>query len=98
MAVSFFLILIFFSYEGLAKNNGILSPEELSDKYKVAHEARDYDAISALINWDGARKPMRKKVEVYTTATFGLKIKNILVEKIIDGEFLKYSIYCFSKN
>ena len=87
------IIMIFlFISNVVAGEKKISTPQELSEKYKVAHEARDYDAISALINWDGARKPMRKKVEVYTTATFGLKIDNILVEEIIDGKFSKYSM------
>ncbi len=75
-----------------ADENIISTLIELSEEFKNAHESRDYNAISTLINWEGVRKPMRKKIEVYTTSTFGLKIKNIALEEVSDSKFQKHLI------
>ncbi len=64
----------------------------LSEQFKVAHEKRDYQMITRLINWDGVRKPMRKKIEVYTSATFGLKINSVTIEEVSDGQFHKVTM------
>ena len=69
----------------------ISSLDELSKQYRSAHESDDYGQLSKLINWDGVRKPMRKKIEVYTTATFDLDIKDISIEEVKD-EFLEVKL------
>ncbi len=60
---------------------------QFSESFKAAHIAHDYDRIASMVNWTSVRKPMRKKIEVYTTATFGLPIKNIEIEAVGDDKF-----------
>ena len=81
------VVTLFFSHFVFAGNNAPVSPDELSSLFKQAHEARNFDSISALINWEGVRKPMRKKIEVYTMGTFGMPIGEISIQEVGEGEF-----------
>ena len=76
-----FLSILFFLLNSTAYAD-VSSPTDLSNQYRSAHQSNDYSNISKLINWDGVRKPMKKKIEVYTTATFDLDIKDISIEEV----------------
>ncbi len=84
-----FSIIIGFCNLACAESHTPFSAPELSTQFKTAHEARNYDLITSLINWDGVRKPMKKKIEVYTTATFGLPINSISIEEVPADQFQK---------
>ena len=86
------LIIPFFSHAVFADEISISTPLELSEKYRAAHEANAYDQIMPLVNWEGTRKPQKKKFEFYTTASFGMKIDNIVIEEVTDDQFKKYKI------
>ena len=88
----FMAFLILLSGAVMAIGYSPSTPNELSEIFKTAHETRNYDEISSLVNWDGVRKPMRKKIEVYTKATFGLKIDSIIVEEVADSDFQQHKI------
>jgi hypothetical protein len=64
------------------------SKEALLDQFLTAHEAKDYDAISKLINWDGVRRYKQKMIRVYTKNNFGRKVIGTEFEEA-DTEFLK---------
>ena len=68
------------------------SKEALLDRFISAHEAKDYDAIAQLINWDGVRRYKQKMIRVYTRNNFGRKVINTEFEEA-DTEFLqKFSV------
>ena len=71
-----------FAMAAFANSGSVLTPDELAEKYRVAHKAWDYDAITELVNWKDVRKGRRKKFQVYTMATFGLEIKEIRIEEV----------------
>jgi|GEM_PF-4704094 len=50
------------------------SKEDLLQRFLSAHEAKSYDDISGLINWDGVRKYKQKMIRVYTRNNFGRKV------------------------
>lgn len=58
-----------------------------SNQFQLAHAAHDYSQIADLVNWQGVRKPMRKKIEVYTMGTFGLPIKDIEIKPVGADEY-----------
>ncbi|WP_420600672.1 hypothetical protein [Neptuniibacter sp.] len=65
------------------------SKEALLDQFLSAHEAKDYDAISELINWDGVRRYKQKMIRVYTRNNFGRKVIGTEFEEA-DTDFLKH--------
>ncbi len=62
--------------------------EALLNKFLAAHEAKSYEDISSLINWDGVRKYKQKMIRVYTRNNFGRKVIGTEFEEA-DTEFLK---------
>lgn len=62
--------------------------EALLKDFLTAHEAKSYEQISALINWDGVRKYKKKMIRVYTRNNFGRKVIGTEFEEA-DTEFLK---------
>jgi len=62
--------------------------EALLGKFLEAHEAKSYEDISSLINWDGVRKYKQKMIRVYTRNNFGRKVIGTEFEEA-DTEFLK---------
>ncbi len=62
--------------------------EDLLSQFVTAHEAKNYDEIAALINWDGVRKYKQKIIRVYTKNNFGRKVKGTEFEAA-DTESLK---------
>ncbi len=51
--------------------------EALVEKYKAAHEARDVDALKALVNWKGGSERTREIIEHRLALHLNLKIKSI---------------------
>ncbi|MFW1677085.1 hypothetical protein ACFVYJ_04805 [Pontibacter sp. JAM-7] len=62
--------------------------EALLDQFLQAHEAKNFDAISELINWDGVRKYKQKMIRVYTRNNFGRKVIGTEFEAA-DTQFLQ---------
>ncbi|MEH6629058.1 MAG: hypothetical protein V7739_21700 [Motiliproteus sp.] len=68
------------------------SKEDLLSQFLSAHESKNYDEISTLINWDGVRKYKKKIIRVYTKNNFGRKVAGSEFEEA-DTEFLnKFSV------
>ncbi|WP_415887558.1 hypothetical protein ACMXYR_05310 [Neptuniibacter sp. QD29_5] len=61
--------------------------EALLDRFLTAHEAKSYENISSLINWEGVRKYKQKMIRVYTRNNFGRKVIGTEFEEA-DTEFL----------
>jgi len=62
--------------------------EALLDKFLTAHEAKSYEQILPLINWEGVRKYKQKMIRVYTRNNFGRKVIGTEFEEA-DTAFLK---------
>lgn len=62
--------------------------EALLENFLSAHEAKSYEQISSLINWDGVRRYKQKMIRVYTRNNFGRKVIGTEFEEA-DTEFLK---------
>lgn len=64
------------------------SKEALLDSFVKAHEAKNYEEISSLINWEDVGKHKQKMIRVYTANNFGRKIDHTEFEEA-DTNFLK---------
>ncbi|UTW02887.1 hypothetical protein KDX31_16360 [Amphritea atlantica] len=64
------------------------SKEALLDSFIKAHEAKNYEEISRLINWEDVGKHKQKMIRVYTKNNFGREINHTEFEKA-DTNFLK---------
>ena len=72
-----------------ASATGLPSTKEaLLQEFLAAHEAKSYEQISSLINWEGVRKYKQKMIRVYTRNNFGRKVIGTEFEEA-DTEFLK---------
>ncbi|MDO6515195.1 hypothetical protein [Neptuniibacter sp. 2_MG-2023] len=80
----FFIICCFSAHASDIAN----TKESLLERFLVAHEAKNYSDIEALVNWEGVRKYKAKMVRVYTRNNFGRKVAKTEFEEA-DTEFLK---------
>lgn len=63
----------------------LAGPQALADLLRAAIAARDYEAIEAVINWDGAGKIKRRIVAFSVRRGLGRSVKSITVEAA-DGD------------
>ena len=66
--------------------HGTEKGETLVEKYRAAHEARDVEALKALVYWEGASERTREIIEQRLIRHLNLKIKSIEIRPLTSDE------------
>ncbi|MBT8351487.1 MAG: hypothetical protein KJO26_09685, partial [Deltaproteobacteria bacterium] len=72
---------------------GANKDDVLVEKYRIAHESRDFEALKAIVHWEGASERTHEIIEQRLALHLTLKIMSIEVRPLSGDEDHFASIY-----